>query len=91
MNRQLTPHEQEFLRSVNLMPNKLRTAWRDASFVMPIPGCTRWVGRTHHGDRGYTDTFQARLYQPSAEAWVSPDFDDPISAYVYAQSMNWGQ
>lgn len=59
----------------------------------------RWIGRTDsvHAD----NSFQARAFVKATAftrdtgefptSWASPVFDDPITAYVYAELHNWGQ
>lgn len=59
----------------------------------------RWVGRT---DSAAADnSFQARAFRgggPAADVseylatdWKSPPFADPITAFVCAETCNWGQ
>lgn len=57
----------------------------------------RWVGRT---DSAMADnSFQARTYRDRSDQhgeylatdWRSPPFADPITAFVYAETCNWGQ
>ena len=98
MNRQLTPPEQEFLRSVNLMlPDDPRLKpdrdfLASQGFAWQLDGNKRWFaggiaeGRTAR-KRVY---FGAGGWIPCCGSWEGPRLPTSAAALLYAELTNWG-
>lgn len=89
------PEWDEYLAERGLKRRK-PTSKAYGDFAPGRAGWARWIGRT---DSPKADnSFQARTYRMGDDQfgyhvtnWKSPPFADPITAFVYAETCNWGQ
>ncbi|WP_055128570.1 hypothetical protein [Pseudomonas mediterranea] len=76
-----------FFADAGMQPNVFYNHYQDVD-GRTMPGFIRMVAKYA------APRWEARLYTTlvrTVPVWKSPPFEDPISAFVYAQTANWGQ